>query len=495
MPIVAGIDSSTQSCKVELRDLDGGRLLGGGSAPHPPAFAPRSEQRPAEWWRALELAFDAAVAAAGVARTDVAAISVVAQCHGLVALDADGTVIRPAKLWNDTTSTPQLELLREQIGAESWVKSVGSLPTSAFTLSKLAWFAENEPEGFARLTRICLPHDWLTLRLSGRHVTDRSEASGTGYWSAAQHRYLQEYLALVDPEREWAPMLPEVLGADDAAGTIAPDAANALGLRPDVVIGPGGGDIHAVGLGLAVEPGDVVYTIGTSGVVFTTAQDPVFDVTGIVDGVADCSGGYLPLVSTLNAARVTDWAARILGVDHGELARLALAADPLRSPVLAAFLDGERKPNRPDASGLLAGITSGTTREEIARAAHDGVLLGLVRGEACMNAAGIATDGKVLITGGGARSAAYRQLLADMTGREVRAADPAAANEATARGAAVQAAAVLSGTGVRELRRAWAPPTEVVATPSPGAADLREQLLERYAEVADWTGFDGRAQR
>ena len=112
-----------------------------------------------------------------------------------------------------------------------------------------------------------------------------------------------------------------------------------------------------------------------------------------------------------------------------------------------------------------------------------------------MNAAGIATGGKVLITGGGARSAAYRQLLADMTGREVLAADRADANEATARGAAVQAAAVLSGTGVRELRRAWAPPTEVVATPSPGAADLREQLLERYAEVADWTGFDGRAQR
>nr|MDQ6945130.1 FGGY family carbohydrate kinase [Actinomycetota bacterium] len=345
--------------KVELRDLDGGRLLGAGSAPHPPAFAPCSGQQPSDWWSAFELALNAAVAAAGVAHTDVAAISVAAQCHGLVALDADGAVIRPAKLWNDTTSAPQLQRLREQIGAEAWVKAVGSLPTSAFTLSKLAWFAQNEPEGFTRLARICLPHDWLTLRLSGRHVTDRSEASGTGYWSAAQHRYLDEYLALVDPARDWTPMLPGVLGPEEAAGTIAPDAASALGLRPDVVIGPGGGDQHAAGLGLAVEPCDVVYTIATSGVVFTTAQDPVFDVSGIVDGVADCSGGYLPLVSTLNAARVTDWAAGILGVDHGELARLALAADPLRSPVLAAFLEGERKPNRPGASGLLAGITSG----------------------------------------------------------------------------------------------------------------------------------------
>ena len=494
-PVVAGVDSSTQSCKVELRDLDGGRLLGAGSAPHPPAFAPCSEQWPSDWWNAFEVALDAAVTAAGVARTDVSAISVAAQCHGLVALDADGAVIRPAKLWNDTTSAPQLARLRQQIGAEAWVKSVGSLPTAAFTLGKLAWFAQHEPAGFARLARICLPHDWLTLRLSGRHVTDRSEASGTGYWSAAQHRYLDEYLDLVDSGRDWMPMLPEVLGPQEAAGLITADVAAALGLRRDVVIGPGGGDQHAAALGLAVEPGDVVYTIATSGVVFTTAQDPVFDLSGIVDGVADCAGGYLPLVSTLNAARVTDWAGRILGVDHRELARLALAADPLRSPVLAAFLDGERKPDRPAASGLMAGLTSATTREELARAAHDGVLLGLVRGETLMNGAGIATSGRVLVTGGGARSVAYRQILADLTGREVVIADPADADEATARGAAVQAAAVATGTGVREMRRAWAPRTEVVAAPRPGTDELREQLMERYLAVADWTGYDGRAQR
>ncbi|GAB3141526.1 xylulokinase [Amycolatopsis stemonae] len=489
MPVVAGVDSSTQSCKVELRDAEEGRLLGTGSAPHPPAFAPCSEQHPADWWNAFEHALDEAIAAAGIARTDVAAISVAAQCHGLVALDAGDAVLRAAKLWNDTTSAPQLDRLRERIGAEAWIKTVGSLPTAAFTLGKLAWFAEREPAAFARLARICLPHDWLTLRLSGRHVTDRSEASGTGYWSAAEHRYLPEYLSLVDPDRDWAPLLPEVLGPDEPAG---PLTARDLGLRADAVVGPGGGDQHAAALGLAVEPGDVVYTIATSGVVFTTAPEPVFDLTGIVDGVADCAGGYLPLVSTLNAARVTDWAAGILGVGHDELARLALAADPLRSPVLAAFLDGERKPDRPGASGLLAGITSSTTREELARAAHDGVLLGLLRGEAHMNAAGVATGGRVLITGGGARSAAYRQLLADLTGREVRVAD---ADEATARGAAVQAAAVLTGTGVEDVRRAWAPRTEVVATPRPGTDGLRERLLDRYATVADWTGFDGRARR
>ncbi|MGV9293908.1 xylulokinase [Amycolatopsis sp. NPDC003676] len=495
MRVVAGADSSTQSCKVELRELESGRLLGRGSAPHSPAFAPCSEQRPEEWWQALGSALHAAVETAGISTADIAAISVAAQCHGLVAVDDAGEAIRPAKLWNDTTSAPQLRRLRAEIGAREWIQAVGSLPTAAFTLGKLAWFAEHEPDGFARLDRICLPHDWLTLRLCGRHETDRSEASGTGYWSAAQDRYLDEYLELVDPGRDWAPMLPRVLGPDDAAGELTASAAAALGLPPGVVVGPGGGDQHAAALGLAVEPGDAVYTVATSGVVFTTAPDPVFDPSGTVDGVADCAGGYLPLVSTLNAARVTDWAAGILGVDHAELARLAQSADPLRSPVLAAFLDGERKPDRPGASGMLAGLTSGTTREELARAAYDGVLLGLVRGETRMNDAGVGTSGRVLLTGGGARSAAYRQLLADLTGREVAVADPEDADEATARGAAVQAAAVLTGGSVREVRQKWAPETEIVAAPRAGTAELREELLARYRIVAEWDGFDGQARR
>jgi xylulokinase len=489
--VVAGVDSSTQSCKVELRRLDGGTLLGRGAAPHPPAFGPCSEQWPADWWNAFELAFAQAVASAGISATDIVALSFAAQCHGLVALDHEGAVIRPAKLWNDTTSAPQLARLREQIGQKRWIEAAGSLPTAAFTLSKLAWFAEEEPAGFARLTRICLPHDWLSLQLTGEHVTDRSDASGTGYYSSAQGRYLDEYLRLVDPRRAWPSALPRVLGPDEPAGTVTPAAARRLGVRPDLLVGAGGGDQHAAALGLAVEPGDVVFTIATSGVVLTISTDPVFDLTGIVDGVADMSGGYLPLVSTLNAARVTDWAARILGVDHPELARMALSVDPGRAPVLAAFLDGERKPNRPGATGLLAGLTAATTREDLARAAHDGVLLGLLRGERSMNAAGVATNGRVLITGGGARSPAYRQILADLTGRDVLLADPADADEATARGAAVQAAAVASGTPVSRVRRAWAPSTQVMAKPRSGTDGLREWLLDRYLSVADWEGFDG----
>ncbi|MCT9080875.1 xylulokinase [Streptomyces fulvoviolaceus] len=486
MPVVAGVDSSTQSCKVEIRDLHDGSLLGSGSAPHPPAFPPRSEQDPAAWWAALKAALAAARKDAGVSRGDIAALAVDGQCHGLVALDAADQVIRPAKLWNDTTSAPQLERLKRLIGAPEWIRAVGSLPTAAFTLSKIAWLAENEPDHYRRLSHVLLPHDWLTWKLSGRHVTDRSEASGTGYYSAAESRYLPEFLAHVDAQRDWADALPEVVDASTPAGTVSAAASAELDLSPGTLVGPGGGDQHAAAVGLGIVPGDVVYTFGTSGVVFTTKDTPVFDLSGMVDCVADMTDGYLPLVSTLNAARVTDTFARILGVDHDTLAELALRAGD-SGPVLAAFLDGERKPNRPGARGVLAGLTSATGPEDIARAAFEGVILGLVSGEQHLNAAGVATGGRLIATGGGARSAAYTQLLADLTGREVLVAD---APEASARGACVQAAAIASDRPVREVLRAWAPATRSAATPRPGSGTARRAAADRYAVLAGWDALD-----
>ncbi|MFF3464094.1 xylulokinase [Streptomyces sp. NPDC001984] len=484
MPVVAGVDSSTQSCKVEIRDLHDGSLLGSGSAPHPPAFPPRSEQDPAAWWTALKAALAAARNDAGVSTGDIVAIAVDGQCHGLVALDAADQVVRPAKLWNDTTSAPQLERLKRLIGAPEWIRAVGSLPTAAFTLSKIAWLAENEPANYRELHRVLLPHDWLTWKLSGQYATDRSEASGTGYYSAAQSRYLPELLAHIDADRDWADAMPEVMDASTAVGTVADTARAELGLPAGTLVGPGGGDQHAAALGLGIAPGDVVYTFGTSGVVFTTSETPVFDLNGIVDGVADMTDGYLPLVSTLNAARVTDTFARILGVDHQGLAELALAATGTAGPVLVAYLDGERKPNRPGAQGILAGLTSATSREDIARAAFEGVILGLVSGERHLNAAGVATGGRLIATGGGARSAAYTQLLADLTSREVLVAD---APEASARGACVQAAAIASGRAVRDVLREWAPATRPVAIPRPGSRSAREAA---YTVLAGWDAFD-----
>ena len=475
--VVAGVDSSTQSCKVELRDAASGALLGTGRAPHPPATGPRSEQDPADWWTALRTAFGHALDAAGLRGTEVRAVSVAAQCHGLVALGADGAVLRPAKLWNDTTSTPDLARLRALVDAATWARRTGSVPTAAFTIGKVAWLAHHEPENLRALATILLPHDHLTFRLTGERVTDRSEASGTGYFDAAAGggtgAYLPDLLELVDPGKDWASTFPRVLGPSEAAGAVLPAVAADLGLRPGTPVGAGGGDQHAAALGLGVDPGDVTFSLGTSGVVFTPSTSPVHDGDGIVDGVADMTGGYLPLVSTLNAARVTDRFAAWLGVDAAGLGELALAAGPGTGPVLVAHLDGERKPDLPHARGLLAGLTSGTTREDLARAAHEGVLLGLTSGLEHLRGNGVDTSGRVLVVGGGARSRAYRQLLADLLQREVLLPDPVDADEATARGACVQAAAVATGVDVRKVRDAWRPRVAEATAPRPTDRDPR----------------------
>jgi xylulokinase len=482
MGVVAGVDSSTQSCTVELRDADDGRLLGTGRAPHPVTYPPRSEQDPAAWWEALRLALAAAADQARVEAADIDAISVAAQCHGLVALDAADAVIRPAKLWNDTTSAAEARELVSRLGAPAWVRSIGLTPTAALTISKLRWLAVHEPENLRRLRSVMVPHDWLTSRLTGRRVTDRSDASGTGYYSAAESRWRTDLLdELVSDEVDWSAALPDVLGHSEPSGTVTPAAAAELGLRPDVVVGPGGGDQHLGAVGLGLRTGDVAYSLGTSGVVLALSEAPVFDERGWVDGVADATGAYLPLVCTLNATKVTDTVARWLGVPVVELSQLALQAD--RSgprPVLVAYLDGERSPSLPGAQGLLGGLTTSTTREQIALSAFEGVLLGLVRGEEALRACGVPVDGTVVVAGGGGRSPAYRQVLADLTGRPVHTVE---APEATARGACVQAAAVLSGADIREVRDDWRP--RVTSATEPSTTSVHSVRAD-YTDLARW---------
>ncbi|MCC2028319.1 xylulokinase [Microbacterium sp. YMB-B2] len=476
MEVVAGVDSSTQSCTVELRDVMTGALVATGRAPHPVTHPPVSEQDPEAWWSAL-------VAAMADARRDVdvriVGVGVGAQCHGLVASGADGTVLRPARLWNDTTSGPQAAALLERHPASWWAQQIGIVPSAAITISKLALLAETEPETFARVQHLSVPHDWLTYRLTGRRMTDRSDASGTGYYSAATGQWRTDILDALVAERDWTPLLPEVLAPDEAAGRILPDVVAELGIDPSALVSAGGGDQHLAAQGIGLGEGDIAYSLGTSGVVFATTPDPVIDVTGAVDGVANVTGGYLPLVCTLNATKVTDTVARLLAVDHTELTALALAA-PLDAerPVLAAYLDGERSPRLPGARGMLAGLTTATTREELALAAFEGVVLGLVRGERALDALGIPVSGHTIAIGGGARSLAYRQIIADMTGRAVHTVD---APEGTARGAAIQAAAVLRGETVADVTAQWRPEVTSVTEP---AAD-RSDVWDRYIRVAD----------
>lgn len=452
MPLVAGVDSSTTATKVEVRDLDLGRVVASGSSPHPPTRPPRSEQQPAAWWSAFEAAWQQA------GTPDVAAVSVAGQQHGMVALDDHRQVIRPAKLWNDTESAPEAAWLIDRLpgGRRAWAEACGLVPVASFTITKLAWLRRHEPQAWERLAHVALPHDWLTLELTGRLVTDRGDASGTGYWSAASGTYRHDLLALVDAERDWSSAVPPVLGPLEAAGE-----------WNGALVAAGTGDNMAGALGVGLRPGDVVVSIGTSGTVYGVSDEPVADPSGIVAGFADATGRHLPLVCTLNATKVTEAVRRLLGVDHDELDRLALAGPPGAGGLtLLPYFDGERTPDRPDATGVLAGLRSDVSREQIARAAVEGVACGLL--DALDALASVApTGGQMIVVGGGARSRAYRQVLADLSGRALLV---SRSPEQVATGACVQAAAAVAGAEPADVADAWDLGAGDVVEPGPGAA-------------------------
>jgi xylulokinase len=485
MTVVAGVDSSTQSCTVVLHDLGTRSQLAHASAPHPPTTPPVSEQDPAAWQQAMGVALAQCCTLADCSPSDIAAVSVAAQHHGMVALDEHRDVIRPAKLWNDTTSAPQAEALVSRKGRQFWVDRTGSVPTAAFTITKLAWLGDEERDSFLRLRLLLLPHDWLTLQLCGHPVSDRGDSSGTGYFDARRNEWCTDVLALVDEQRPWEEQLPRVLGSGEAAGRADTAWARELGLSADALVAVGTGDQSAAALGLGLRAGDVMVSLGTSGIVTGLSDVPVTHPDGLVNCVASATGGFQPTIVTLNAAKVTDAFARWLGTDLGGLSRLALAADPrVRDrPVLVAYLDGERTPDRPRARGLLADLSSSTTREQLALSAHEGVALGLLWGFRALVDRGLDASGRLVVTGGASRSPAYRQVLASIFGRPVSqtAVD---GGLVSARGAAVQAAAVLTGEPVAQTAASWAPPTEVVARPRPGDAETTSGLVARYAEAA-----------
>lgn len=471
--LVAGVDSSTQSCKVVIVDAATGVIVRSGRAAHPPG----TEVDPEEWWTALV----AATADAG-GLDDVAAISVAGQQHGMIVLDDGGRVIRPALLWNDTRSAAAaLELAAE---VPEIARRTGSVPVASFTSTKLRWLADAEPDTAARVAAVALPHDWLTWRLRGfggfgaddgriddprldELTTDRSDASGTGYWSPAEGTYDRDLLARAlrrtDPNS--APLVPRVLEPGESAGVVAPG----LGGGGRTVLGAGAGDNAGAALGLGARDGDVVVSIGTSGTVFAVTGSPASDASGIVAGFADASGVFLPLVATLNAARVLDSIASLLGVDHRELGELALQAEPGSDGlVLQPWFEGERTPNRPDATATLFGMTlASTTRPALARAAIEGLLCGLADGLDALCAQGVVAE-RILLVGGAAQNPAVSAVAAQVFEVPVVVPTP---GEYVARGAAVQAAWTLTG-----VQPEW--PLPVVATP---AVDFRPLIRQQYS--------------
>ena len=456
MALVAGVDSSTQSCKVVIVDASTGAIVRTGRASHPDG----TEVDPERWWDALL----AAIAEAG-GLADVAAVSVGGQQHGMVVLDHGGRVIRPALLWNDTRSAQAARDLAAEF--PDLATRTGSVPVASYTSTKLRWLRDNEPENAAKVAAVALPHDWLTWRLRGfgpenprldALTTDRSDASGTGYFDSVTGEYDRE-------------LLVAALGHDAVLPRIVAPGASAGQLPEGALVGPGAGDNAGAALGLGARDGDVVVSIGTSGTVFAVTGTPSRDETGAVAGFADASGLYLPLVATLNAARVLDSTAGLLGVDHAELGTLALAAEPAAAGlVLQPYFEGERTPNLPDATATLFGMTiASTTRENLARAAVEGLLCGLAAGLDALRAQGVVAT-RILLIGGAAQNPAVGAIAAQVFDVPVVVPAP---GEYVALGAAAQAAWTVAGE-----RPEWVLP--IVSEPAP---DYRPVIREQYSAI------------
>jgi xylulokinase len=460
--LVAGVDSSTQSTKVVVCDAETGRVVRTARAPHPDG----TEVHPDRWWDAFEQASGSGIL------DGVSAVAVGGQQHGMVTLDEDDTVVRDALLWNDTRSAAAArDLTAELGGVGAWVDAVGLVPVASFTVTKLRWLAEHEPENAARVSLVVLPHDCLTGRILqqgngfDRWSTDRGDASGTGYWSAADDDYRLDLL-----ERAFGRVIevPEVLAPAQPAGRT----------EGGLLVAAGTGDNMGAALGLTLQPGDVVVSLGTSGTVFTPHDSAIRDETGAIAGFADATGHHLPLMCTLNAARVLTAAASMLGVDLTELDRLALKASPGAGGLsLLPYLDGERTPDLPDASGTLSGLTrSNASPENLARCAVEGMLCNLVAGVDALRDKGVEV-GRILLIGGAAASLAVREIAPGLFRAPVVVPAPA---EYVGVGAARQAAWALSG---EQDPPTWALEIDSEYAVRPGDEQAHADVVARYQDL------------
>ena len=446
-PFVAGVDSSTQSCKIVIYDPASGKIIREGRASHPDG----SEVDPQAWWDAF---LEAVRAAGGL--DDVRALSVGGQQHGMVCLDERGEVIRPALLWNDTRSAGAAEeLTRErgdgdrERGARWWAQATGLVPVASFTVTKLRWLADNEPENARKIAAVCLPHDWLSWRIRGGFeavgleglCTDRSDASGTGYMDRADAVYRREILAQalrISLEEAEGIILPKICEPMEAMG--CGDLAQGWG---EIAIGPGCGDNAGAALGVGLGVGQALLSLGTSGVVAVVSETPVEDPSGQVAGFADASGHWLPLACTLNASRILDAIGAMSGLSYEELDEAALSVPNAGGLRLVPYFEGERTPNLPDATARLEGMTlKNSTRAHLARAGVEGLLAHMRFALECVRELGVPIE-KVLVVGGGARSRAVQSLAAEFLGVPVE--FPEAA-EYVALGAARQAGMLHSPT-------------------------------------------------
>ncbi|MFE5752273.1 xylulokinase [Streptomyces massasporeus] len=459
-PLVVGVDSSTQSTKALVVDASTGRVVASGQAPHTVSSGAGRETDPRQWWDAL----CEALHQCGEAAHEAAAVSVGGQQHGLVTLDGRGEPVRPALLWNDVRSAPQARRLTEELGgAKFWADRTGSVPAASFTVTKWAWLAEHEPEAVRATKAVRLPHDYLTERLTGQGTTDRGDVSGTGWWASGTEAYDEEILAHVglDPA-----LLPRVVRPGEVAGTVH---SHDLPFSKGTLVAPGTGDNAAAALGLGVRPGVPVMSLGTSGTVYAVSRHRPADPSGTVAGFADARGDWLPLACTLNCTLAVDRVAALLGLDRE-------AVEPGTAVTLLPYLDGERTPNLPHASGLLHGLRHDTTGGQLLQAAYDGAVHSLLGALDLVLDEDADRSEPLLLIGGGARGRAWQQTVLRLSGRPVQVPE---AKELVALGAAAQAAGLLTGEDPAAVARRWG----TAAGPVLDAVDRDEETLARIAGV------------
>ena len=437
-----GIDCGTQSTKAALRDPRSGAVLAAGRAPHRIIEGEDGtrEQDPAWWIEALRIAVRDATRDGSI---EVVGVGVSGQQHGLVCLDSSGRPVRAAKLWNDTTTARECDELTRKLGGTARVLALtGNVFLPGYTAPKIAWLRAHEPTAYARTARMCLPHDFLNLWLTGEFATEPGDASGTAYFDVRTRRYRDEVLAAIDDRRDWVATLPRLVPSLDVIGTLRPEAADALGLAAGIAVSAGGGDnmCAAIGCDVVVE-GPVAVSLGTSGTAFAYRAEPGVDPLGEAAAFCDSTGGWLPLACTLNCTSATEWARDLFGLSHGEVDAAIADGGGADEPAFLPYLSGERTPNLPRGAGVFVGLRANHGRASIVRAVVEGVTFGLAYALEALRRTGV-TPTEVTLVGGGASSDAWAQLCADLFDLPVV---RPAIDEAAASGAARQAQWVVEG--------------------------------------------------
>lgn len=479
-PLFLGFDVGTQGVKALVLDVQRGtadcvvarsseplELIGGLAAGH-------MEQHPEHWLTAVQRTCQRVLAEVDASR--IAGIGVSGQQHGCVVLDEHDAVIRPAKLWCDTATATEARELSERIGR--------AVPTG-FTASKLAWLKAHEPENWARVRRVLLPHDYINFWLTGRATMECGDASGSGWFDPSDRSFDESAMAAIDAKVcSW---MPTLLEAGAIAGELNEASAKLLGLPQGIPVSAGGGDnmMSAIGSG-ATTAGVVVVSLGTSGTIFTRTDSVVIDPDGLIASFCSSDGAWLPLLCVMNLTGVTEEVQALTGLDHGALTAAAESVPVGCEGLLwLPFLMGERVPDLPDATGTLLGIRPGTMRPgHLYRAALEGTSLNLGLGFQRLRDLGTSID-EVRLTGGAANNPLWRQILANVFGAPVRV---LVETESAALGAALQACWSVRRREHRDLTcdEVAAPFVQVGATTEPnGDAGRYAELLQRYRrEVA-----------